>query len=248
MDRRIGLGRLAVVILGLVVGGVGGSAEARQSAGGRESWDAIYVGGKRVGYFHTSVTPLQERGKSYVRVQVDMALTFRRGRDLVTIDTLYGTIETPDGEVLRLDSRTAASKTETRIFGDVRDGKMTLTLEGTGEKQTQTIDWGPHVRGPYGAEMSMARRPMQPGESREISIFIPDLNRIGLAKLQAQQREVITLGGGVKRELLRVAQSTWHDGKPVPGMDQTLWVDETGQILKSHLDILGGMDTYRTTK
>jgi hypothetical protein len=214
----------------------------------RESWDAIYVSGQRVGYFHTSVTPLEEKGKPYFRVQVDMSLTFRRGRDLVTIDTLYGTIETPEGQVLRLDSRTAASQTEMRIHGDVSNGKMKLTLEGSGEKQVQTIDWGDDVRGPYGAEMSMARTPMKTGETREVKTFIPDLNRVGLAKLVAKEVSTVTLGGGVKRELMKVDQVTFADGKPIPGMAQTHWVDSTGQILKSYVDALGGMETYRTTK
>ena len=42
----------------------------------------------------------------------------------------YGTIETPDGSVLRLDTRTLASDQEMRTFGDVVDDQMTLTLEG----------------------------------------------------------------------------------------------------------------------
>ena len=37
-------------------------------------------------------------------------------------------------------------------------------------------------------------------------------------------------------------------GKPLPGMSSTLWVDDKGQILKSHTDMLGGMDTFRTTE
>ena len=242
MTRKSRIGRYAALFVA-IWGTAGRGAE-----GVRESWDAIYIAGQRVGYFHTAVTPLEEKGKPYARVQVDMSLTFKRGRDLVTIDTLYGTIESPEGQVLRLDSRTAASQTEMRIHGDVENGKMTLTLEGSGEKQKQTIDWGADVRGPYGAEMSMARTPMKPGEAREVKTFIPDLNRVGVAKLNAKEMENIQLGGGVRRDLLKVEQVTLVDGKALPGMSQTHWVDANGQILKSFVDALGGMETYRTTK
>ena len=78
--------------------------------GVRESWDAVYIKGKRVGYFHTQVMPVQDAGRDFVRVQVDMTLSFVRNGDPISIETLYGTIETPDGSVLKLDSRTLASR------------------------------------------------------------------------------------------------------------------------------------------
>src|SRR5262249_29141644 len=37
-------------------------------------------------------------------------------------------------------------------------------------------------------------------------------------------------------------------GKPRPEFNITLWVDDSGQILKSSQDILGGLLTYRTTE
>ena len=83
----------------------------RQGAdGASESWDAVYIRGSRVGYFHTQVFPVADRGRNLLRVQVDMSLSFKRNGDPISIETLYGTIETPDGTVLRLDSRTVASR------------------------------------------------------------------------------------------------------------------------------------------
>ena len=235
----------AFAVLGLLLSGVDTARAADET---RESWDAVYMKGKRVGYFHTQVIPVKDRGRDLFRVQIDMSLSFARNGDPVTIETLYGTIETPEGAVLRLDSRTLASKQEMRIFGDVVNGEMILTFEGSGQKQQKTIPWGPDVRGPYGAEMSLVRKPIQPGESREVKIFIPDHNRIGLAKLEAKQVENVTLGGGVKRDLLRVDQVNYMDDQPVPGHAQTFWVDNSGQILRNSNPTLGGMETYRTTR
>jgi hypothetical protein len=244
MSRFGQVGRFAVLVLI--------PALARVASGGtdepRESWDAVYIRNQRVGYFHTSVEPVKDRGRDLVRVRVEMTLSFRRGNDPVTMEMLYGTIETPDGSVLRLDTRILASRQEMRTHGDVVDGKMRLILEGSGQKQEATIPWEPDVRGPYGAELSLSRQPMKPGESREVKIFLPEVNKICLAKLEAKRVEPVQLGGGTKLDLLRVEQVVYLEGKPMPGSSQVHWVDSGGQILRNTVDVLGGMDTYRTTR
>lgn len=222
------------------------------SAGVRaqESWDAIYIAGDKVGHTHIRVAPVKDgRGRELHRVQVNTVLSFRRGRDRVNMELRYGTIETKEGGVLRLDTRTLAGKEELRTFGDVVDGTMTLTLEGGGQRREVPIAWSDDVRGPYAAELSLSRDPIKPGGTRELKTFIPDLNRICTTRLQATEHEEITLGGGTQRKLLRVEQTVVDpDGKPMPEMTTTLWIDDGGQILKSSTALLGGMESYRTTK
>ena len=150
--------------------------------------------------------------------------------------------------MLRLDNRTLASDQEMRTFGDAVKGKMTLTLEGGGQKQQKTIDWGRDVRGPYAAEQSLSRAPIKPGETRDLKMYLPDLNKVCDITLAAKGMEDIMLGDGQKRALLRVEQMTALDGKPRKEFDTSMWVDATGQVLKSAQDILGGMVVYRTTK
>lgn len=238
------LGRWSVALLALALG----ASAARGSDEVRESWDAVYIRGQRVGYFRTAVEPVKDRDKSLVRVRVEMTLSFKRGKDPVTMEMLYGTIETPDGSVLRLDTRIMASRNEMRSHGDVIDGKMKLVLEGSGQHQEATIPWEADVRGPYGAELSLSRQPMKPGESREVKIFLPEVNRVCLAKMEAKRVEPVQLGGGVKMDLLRVEQEVFLDGKPMPGTSQVHWVDPNGQILRNTVDVFGGMETYRTTR
>jgi hypothetical protein len=136
-----------------------------------------------------------------------------------------------------------------RVHGDVIDGKMKLKIENGDQKQEKVIPWAPDTFGPYGAEMSLSRHPIKPGEVRKVKTFIPDLNKVGEATLSARGMEPVALGGGTNRDLLRVDQEiTFEDGKKAPEMNTTLWVDEGGQILKSFTDANGGMVTYRTTK
>ncbi|MBV8232369.1 MAG: transglutaminase domain-containing protein [Planctomycetaceae bacterium] len=239
-QRGVGLGPLVlgiVLLLGVVA-----------PTPAQESWDAVYMAGAKVGHIHTYVQPVTDRGRDLVRVRVDMVLSFKRLNDRVRIEMRYGTIETPDGSVLRLDTRTLASDQELRTFGDVINNKMTLTLEGSGQRQQSTISWGPEVRGPYAAEQSLSRQPMKPGESRSLRMFVPELSKICDVTLTAKAFEEVQLGAGVKRSLLRVENVVMLDGKPRPEYDSTLWVDSGGQVLKSQSDVLGGMVTFRTTR
>ncbi len=217
-------------------------------AGAQDSWDSVFLSGQKVGHIHTFVAPVTDKGRELVRVRVDMVLSFKRDQDRVKIETRYGTIETPEGAVLRLDSRTLASQQEMRTFGDVINNQMTLTLEGAGQRQQLSIPWGPDVRGPYAAEQSLSRTPIKAGESRSIKMFIPDLNKVCDMTLVARASEEVELGGGEKRPLMRVEQTASLEGKPRPEYSMTYWVEAGGQVLKSSSDILGGMVTYRTTR
>jgi transglutaminase-like putative cysteine protease len=219
-------------------------------AAAQESWDAIYIGGDKVGHTHIRVAPVKDgQGRDLQRVQVNTVLSFRRGRDRVNMELRYGTIETNEGSVLRLDTRTLAGKEELRTYGDVVDGSMNLILEGGGQRREVPIPWAADVRGPYAAELSLSRDPIAPGASRELKTFIPDLNRVCTTRLKALSKEDVTLGGGASRNLLRVEQTVVDaEGKPMPELDTTIWVDDAGQILKSSTALLGGMEAYRTTR
>ena len=247
--RRIGIGRLArgcVVALALLgsLGAVGRSALADS-----ESWDAIYLAGNKVGHMRIRVEPLSENGRKLQRVRVDYVLSFKRGNDASNVEVQYGTIETPEGQILRLDTLTSASTQTLRVHGDVIDGKMRLKIENGNQKQEKVIPWTPETFGPYGAELSLSRQPIKPGEVRKVKTFVPDLNKVMEVTLTARALEPIALGGGTNRDLLRVDQDVaFEDGKKAPEMSSTLWADESGQILKSFTDANGGMVTYRTTR
>ncbi len=214
----------------------------------QESWDAVYLAGSKIGHIHIFVEPVSDKKKDYLRVRVDTVLNFRRGKDLVKTELIYGTIETLDGSVLKLDTRTLAAEQELRVHGNVIDNKMKLIIEGGGQSQEKIIDWGPEVRGPYAAEQSLERKPMQAGETRELKMFMPDLNKICDVTLTAKQQEDVQLGDGASHRLLRIDQTTTLDGKPRKEFDVRLWTDSEGQVLKSSMDVMGGMVYYRTTK
>jgi hypothetical protein len=234
----------ATCLLGTLFTGV---AAARAE----DSWDAIYIGGRKVGHNHITVKPVTspQTGRKFNRVQVNTVLSFRRNADRVQMEMRYGVIETPEGSVLRLDTRTLTAQEEIRVAGDVKEGVMHLKMEAGGHVNEVNLPWGEDVRGPYGAEQSLAHKPMEPGEKRDIKIYVPDLNKICTTHLEAKQQEKLLLGGNEERTLLRIEQ-TFDDpnGKLMPELTSTLWSDKGGQILKTHSALMGGMDQYRTTR
>jgi Transglutaminase-like superfamily len=217
-------------------------------ASAQESWDAVYMGASKVGYIHTYIEPLKDRGRDLLRVRVDTFLAIKRLNDKITMELRYGTIETPEGAVLRIDTRTLASEKEMRVFGDASNDQMTLTLEGSGQSQRVTMPWASDVRGPYAVEQSLSREPMKVGQTRQLKMFIPDLNKICDITINAAAMEDVQLGEATKRTLTKIEQKTALDGKPRPEFDMTLWADSGGQVLKSLSETMGGMTTYRTTK
>ena len=113
MNRLVRLVQVAIVPM--VLGALGAGPASAQ-----ESWDAVYVGGAKVGHMHVRVRPVKDsRGRELLNVIVDWELTFKRGNDTVALKQQYGTIETKDGSVLRLDTRTRASDNIIRTRGDV---------------------------------------------------------------------------------------------------------------------------------
>ncbi len=214
----------------------------------QEAWDAVFLKGHKIGYVHTFIEKLTEKGRPLYRVRQDQVYTFARLEDTVTMSMMYGTIETPDGEVLRLDTRTLTSDNEIRVFGDAVKGQMKLIMEGTKQSQHVTIPWGKDIRGPYAAEQSMARKPMEENETRKIKMYIPDLNRVVDFAFKAGPMEEVPLGDGSRRQLRKVTQTATLDGKPQPVLDAVLWADSSGQVLKLETDMMGGIVMYRTTK
>ena len=224
-----------------------GLAAAPKEVKTLDSWDAVFLAGYKVGFIHTYIEPVKDKGRDLLRVRVDLELHFKRQGDFLTTKMQYGTIEELDGSVLRLDTRTQIGEQELRVHGDVVDKKMRLIVEGTGQRQEQVIDWPTETRGPYAAEQSLSHSAMKPGEVRDLKMFMPDLNKICDIKLTAVGLEDIKLGGNVTRSLMRVEQTTALDRKPRPEFDMTVWVDSRGGVMTSKSDNNGGTVMYRTT-
>ncbi|MBF6558379.1 MAG: transglutaminase, partial [Acidimicrobiales bacterium] len=59
----------------------------------QESWDAVYLGGAKVGHMHTHVEKVNDpqTGKDYRRVRLDVEMTIKRKEDESFVKLMYGT-------------------------------------------------------------------------------------------------------------------------------------------------------------
>ena len=48
----------------------------------QESWDAIYLGGAKIGFIHTFVEKVQDRGRDFLRVRIEIQQNLKRGNDV----------------------------------------------------------------------------------------------------------------------------------------------------------------------
>ncbi len=96
-SRLVNRGVLLLVQIGIVLA-------ASTASHAEESWDAVYLGGAKIGFVHTFVEKLKDKGRDFLRVRIDMELNLKRGNDIASPSFTYGTIETLDGQVLKLDT------------------------------------------------------------------------------------------------------------------------------------------------
>ena len=97
-----------------------GPSNARPDA---EIWNASYIAGAKVGYDHTTVSPLTRNGRRLVRIEILSEITVRRAGQPLTLVIEVDSIETPDGKLLEFDSQLSQGpipmqQTTGRVAGD----------------------------------------------------------------------------------------------------------------------------------
>ncbi len=211
-----------------------------------ETWDALYLGTDKIGYNHTVVRKIEENGRDLLQVAVETVTSMKRFGTTIELRMNYQSIETPEGNLLRIDNRTKLSAVEQRTHGELKGNKMLLTLETPGKQITQEIPWDDEVLGQNAQDMVLRKHPVKPGESHDFRAFMPDLNQVVRTTLEGETPEEINLMDGTQRTLQRVRVRLDLPG--FTNLKSFAWVDPSGETLKTYTDMLGGMATYRVTK
>jgi hypothetical protein len=220
---------------------------AEQASMPEESWDLIIMGKDRVGYVHTLERQLQEEGRDVVHVQVTTVMTIKRFGQAIEMNLEYNSVESLEGQLIRIDNRVRGSMLDVRTSGEVVGDAMNLTIETLGKRTTQSIPWSDDVLGPGAEGRILKKEGIKPGQRRSFRTFMPDLNRIITNVLHGEEPEQVTLLDDQKLTLQRVRAQI----EGVPELDKMktyMWIDQQGEALKTHTEMLGGMTTYRTTR
>ena len=209
----------------------------------RETWDVIYLQGAKVGYTHTKYEPVEERGRAGIRVSSESRLTFKRFGASIDQQIVVKSDESLDGGLLGFSSQ-IGGPAPIVTFGIVESGQLKITTVSQGQKTPSQIPWPATSGGFFATELSLERKPLRPGEKRQIRHLIPGYNVPADNNLEAIQYETTELLGE-SGELLKIHSVVG----PIAGetIESYLWTDRTGQVRKMMMPGLG-QASYRTTK
>ena len=221
-------------------------ASAEESAGGtlvEETWDAYFIQGVRVGYAHTTIAHVEEGGRKLVRTRNVSHTTLKRSGQSIEQDLALTSWETPEGELVRFESKMTTGPGEIVSRGRASAGTLAIDTTTLGKTQSQTIPWPAGTGGYFAAEQSLRQQPMQPGQKRTVRGLLPVFNMAGQTDLAALEHETVQLPSG-EAKLLKIS-SLIDLGQQK--LETILWVDEGGVVHKSLVPAIG-QEAVRTTK
>jgi hypothetical protein len=261
-DRRIGIlrrmlttRRTSLVLLLSLLAVVAGcdKSELTSPTGGspapedliRESWDACYLDGSRIGYVHTAYYRDTVAGAPGVRIVVNGKLALVRFGKRVEQESSETTWRTDEGAVSRFDIVAGLGESRQATTGAVTGDKATLQLTIGGKPATQTIDWPAGTRSSTGVEDELRASPPKAGEARRFPMFLPMFNSVVDVDLKHVGIESVELDGS-RRDLARIDVRATPRGQAAQHLDSTYWIDEQGETLKLAIPALK-MTAVRTT-
>ncbi|MBS0208414.1 MAG: transglutaminase family protein [Planctomycetes bacterium] len=209
-----------------------------------EVWDIVQLQQNRVGVRHFRAAPDTLDSQPAVRVDSDMTFRVLRAAQPIEQKTATITWETPQGRMLRFETRSQFGAEPTLTRGRVEGGELKIETEQAGRKTPGTVAWPSDGDGPEGVELSLLRKPMRPGERRRIVAFAPILNTVSVVQMVAVGKEATELLTG-NYELLRIDAVTEVSGLTIHGK---LWADASGNVLKQWIQEPLEQTLYRTTK
>lgn len=225
---------------------VPGAEAARPHDPAHESWEVIYLGGKRIGYAHAKARTAEADGKPVIATASDMQLTFKRLGDTTIIKTHQEVTEAVTGELLSYEFEMRnPPKSVSRTVGKVEGRLLRLETQNGDRTDRQSRAWDPTTQSPVFQDRSIRQTPMEPGEAREFNAFLPELNAVSKNRFVAEDYRFVKLLDGKQHKLLlvKVTQSV------NPTLTVRAYFDANGQVMLTETNVLGqGMLTYRVSK
>jgi hypothetical protein len=223
-----------------------------------ETWEVHYLQDpqtgqrQKVGHRQVVARQVRENGAPVRQVESREQMRVLRFGEPAEVSIHVSSVETLEGELLRFAYQIDMGSSTQQVSGAVVDNELHFQVRVDGLTMTRQRAWPPDCGGPFAVEDSLRRRPMQPGEQRQITSLQPlpilgnsaDIHLTGDVELVAEQWQVTHLPSGPLK-LLRIP-AVFHLPGPV-AVRSTLWADERGTIHKTQLDALH-QETFRTTR
>ncbi|MGD9764653.1 MAG: transglutaminase family protein [Candidatus Binatia bacterium] len=188
--------------------------------GEREDWSGIYMGGDKIGYAHSRITPHADGYRlhetSLMRVTVlDRVQTVRASMDADTA---------PDWSVRSFSFSLASEGGPFQVHGGVRDGELHLRIESAGARTEQRIPLHGPIFLPRAGRERLAAGALRSGASVSLSVFDP-------SALAPHQMTVTVLG----RDRVgdgRSAIDAWKIRESFRGLESEIFLDDGGRTLR----------------
>jgi hypothetical protein len=214
----------------------------------RETWDACFLQGSRIGYAHTTVRCTVQQDLQTIETESVVHMALRREGQTSTQDSRSTSVETPEGQLIRFESEMRMGPKPIRTIGRVHGNRLDTETVAAGSTTPQrtSIPWSPDYRGPFATEQTLRRRPMQPGERRTLKCLVTQFDPAEVADVEmiAKDYEPVALRNGTY-DLLRIETVTrFSSGQKI---EETIWIDRTGDTHKASVQAMG-LETYRTSK
>lgn len=214
----------------------------------KETWDAAYLEGAKVGHAHTTVRELERDGQKLLRTVMELDLSIQRYNATARLRMETGTDETPDGKVLAVVLRQFQGKDQQVLLTGVVEGRQLHLKTADGRLDTK-IPWNDQVVGLYRQDQLFREHKVKPGDSFSYLSYEPTITSIVTVRVAVKDEEEVEVLGK-KRKLLHVEavpDKVRGPQGPIPLPSLTSWLDDDLQPVRNEMDLqpLGKIVLYR---
>ncbi|HEX7915388.1 transglutaminase-like domain-containing protein [Rudaea sp.] len=197
-----------------------------------DTWMSVLLDGRKIGSMHTTRSVDGER----VRTMQAMQIELERSGLKVALSTSESDEETREGKPLRFESRTKISGIENVQTGTIgADGKLEVTTEVGGAKQSRTLAWPPGALLAEGLRLTEEKHGFTPGTRYKTLAFQAENLEAVEVDSRVGARETIDLPDG-KRELVRIEQTIALGDAPTKTVS---WVEADSSVRKLLVPMMG---------
>ena len=196
-----------------------------------DRWYRVLLNDQPAGESHTRV---YRTDPGDIQTDVTMRLTIRRADTTMEIGMSNTTVETDDGEVLRLTTRQVMSKAERETTAVVQGDKLLVTSGNVPSARVFKQPFDIRARGPWWVDRTSRKELRKPGDSLVAVTVFPELQSCAELTLTLGEKESVEIDGE-RRQLFRRTTAM----NLLPGQDQSEWVDESGVVQRGEFEIMG---------
>ncbi|HBE66655.1 MAG TPA: hypothetical protein DDW52_00770, partial [Planctomycetaceae bacterium] len=189
-------------------------------------WEASflqYLNGVRVGYTQFSILPPALENSRQVTIRRDDSIEFTRAGQTSRIKVSLESQETADGRMLDFVETTVNGRHTLVTKARLSRGVLRLTTTVGDETKTESVKIPFGTWGVMGIQALLMQDPMQPGQKRTATIYVPSLRKVVNVNLVAGQLEDTALLEGQRAELLPIEVTQMID--ETNGSQSINWVN-----------------------